>query len=334
MNKRCIGCGAILQDNNTLLEGYTTKLSNDLCMRCFKMKNYGEYEFVTKSNDEYIKMLKNIGLKHDLVLYVVDLLSVPEDLTKIRDYLKENDIILVLNKKDALPLSIKDEKLINYFERLKLDFKAILVVSGLKNYNLDLLMSYINKYKTSDNIYVVGNTNAGKSTLINRIIKDYSIDLKDEITISPMPSTTLDEITIKFNNFNLIDTPGLVDNHNIVNYIDTKLIKKISCKKEIKPRTYQVKNGFSLIIDDILRIDYLSDIKNSFTFFISNDVDIKKLTSKKNTYLKNLDSEVIKIRPNSDIVINGLGFIKVINDCSVTIYKNCNVKVFTRNSLI
>ena len=63
MIKKCIGCGAILQDNNPLIEGYTTVLTNDLCKRCFRMKNYGEYEFVTKDNLEYVKILNNINLQ-------------------------------------------------------------------------------------------------------------------------------------------------------------------------------------------------------------------------------------------------------------------------------
>ena len=67
MSKECIGCGIELQDDNVLLEGYTHDLNNDLCRRCFRMKNYGEYEFITKSNSEYIQVLKNIGAKKSLV---------------------------------------------------------------------------------------------------------------------------------------------------------------------------------------------------------------------------------------------------------------------------
>ncbi len=333
MNKKCIGCGAILQDNNKLIEGYTTSLNNDFCMRCFRMKNYGEYEFTTKDSKEYIEMLKKIGLKKDLVLEVVDLLSVPKDLNDIKTYLKENDIILVLNKKDCLPLKIKDEKLINYFKDKYPYFKDIIVVSGLKNYNLDLLMEDIYKYKTSNDIYVVGSTNAGKSTLINKIITDYAIDKKGEITISPMPSTTLNEIRVSLNNFDLIDTPGLVENGNILNYVDLKTIKKISCKKEIKPRTYQIKKGQSLLIDDLVRIDYLEDTKNSFTFFISNDIDIVKKQTK-NIAISNINNLDLKIRPHNDLVISGLGFIKIIDDCKIKIYINKKVEVFTRSSLI
>lgn len=333
MNKKCLGCGVLLQDNNSLIEGYTTSLNNDYCMRCFKMINYGEYEFVTKANEEYIKLLQKIGKKKDLVLLVVDVLNIPCNLTEVTKYFLNNKIILVINKKDTLPLSIKEEKIIDYFKKDITSFCDIVFVSGLKNYNLDNLMFSINKYKTSDNIYVVGNTNAGKSTLINKLIKDYSIDTP-KITISPMPSTTLDEITIKLSSFNLIDTPGLVDDGNILNYVDTKVIKKISCKKEIKPRTYQIKENQSLILDNIIRIDYHEKDRNSFTFFISNDLDIKKLNSKNNNLLHELPFENIIVRAGKDLVIDGLGFIKIRDNCHISIYKNSKIKVFTRDNLI
>lgn len=235
MIKKCVGCGAILQDNNPLIEGYTTVLTNDLCKRCFRMKNYGEYEFVTKDNLEYVKILNNIKNKSCLVLYIVDLLAIPKDITKIKEYVGNNEIILILNKKDVLPYKIKDEKLISYFKNYNI-FKDIIVISANKNYNLDLLYSKINKPL----VYVVGNTNAGKSTLINKLIKNYSIDKEPSITISPMPSTTLNEIEINLNKFTLIDTPGLVENGNVLNYVKEEMVKKLIPKQEIKTRTYQL----------------------------------------------------------------------------------------------
>ena len=46
-NKTCNGCGIKLQDENVALEGYTTSLENTICQRCFRMKNYGEYQVST-----------------------------------------------------------------------------------------------------------------------------------------------------------------------------------------------------------------------------------------------------------------------------------------------
>ena len=58
--KKCLGCGVVLQSENILLEGYTTNLENDLCQRCLRMKNYGEYQIITKSNDEYLEIIEDI----------------------------------------------------------------------------------------------------------------------------------------------------------------------------------------------------------------------------------------------------------------------------------
>ncbi len=334
MIKYCKGCGVRLQDNNMLLEGYTNDISSDFCRRCFRLKNYGEYEMVTKTNDEYIEIVKNIGETKSLVLYVVDLLSIPEHLESIKDYLVNNKIILVLNKKDLLPLSVTDEKILDYINKeYKNVFDEKIIISANKNYNLDKLMKLIEKYKTNKNVYVVGNTNAGKSTLMNKIIENYSIDTS-EITISSMPSTTLDEIKIPFKDFNFIDTPGLVDKSNILNYIEGNNIKKISSHKTIKPKTYQIKKGQALIFEDFLRIDYIEGDRNSFTIFASNSIKVKRINAKRHNYLQDLSRKEINLLYHEDIVINGFGFVKAIMPGKVHVYVNKDVSVFTRKSMI
>ena len=67
--KYCKGCCIKLQEENVLQEGYTVSLEQDYCQRCFRIKNYGDYQVVTKSNDEYIDILKQVGETKDLVLY-------------------------------------------------------------------------------------------------------------------------------------------------------------------------------------------------------------------------------------------------------------------------
>lgn len=333
MNKKCQGCGVILQDNNILLEGFTTSLSNHLCRRCFRMRNYGEYQIITKSNEEYIDILKSIGSTKSLVLYVVDVLNVPKDLTVVLDYLKNNDVLLVLNKRDVLPLSLLDEKIIKYFEELNLKFIDYILISAEKNYNFDKLYKLINKYRTTKNVYVVGDTNAGKSSIINRFMKDYVSD-DDCLTISPMPSTTLNEVKLKVNDFYLIDTPGLVDKGNIVNYISTEMLHKISPKKEIKPKVFQIKKGHALLIEDMIRIDYVEGEKNVFVIYMSNELNIKKINATKHNYLKDLYNEEIELKYYEDIVVNGLGFIRNVYSGRVVIYHNKDVEVFKRKSMV
>ena len=243
-------------------------------------------------------------------------------------------MILVLNKRDVLPKSVKDDKLIAYLKKFDIDFQDIIVVSCLKNYNIDELMAMIKKYKTSKNVYVVGNTNVGKSSLINKLIKNYS-EYEGELTISPMPSTTLNKISIKLSDdLKIIDTPGLVNRGNIINYVDNSMLKKINPKKEIKPKTYQIKEGQCLVIGDLFRIDYVAGEKNSFTLFVSNDLKVKRYNMYKCELLKNLSKTTYDIGYHKDLVIDGLGFIKIVSKAKVDVYVDINVNVFERESLI
>lgn len=331
--KNCLGCGVLLQSENILDDGYVTNLENDICQRCFRMKNYGEYQVVTKSNEEYIEILKSVGKTNDLVLHIVDLLNIDKDIHAIREYLP-NKMILVLNKKDALPKSVKDEKIKEYIKSLEVNYEEIIVVSANKNYNIDLLMQKIKKHKTSNRVYVVGHTNTGKSSLINKIIKDYS-ENENELTISPLPSTTLNTVTIKLNKeLTLIDTPGLVDRGNIANYVDSNMLKKLIHKKEMKPRTYQIKKGQCLVIDNICRIDYVSGDRNSFTLYIPNGLKVKKMNANRQTIMKDLSKTNYEIKYREDLVINGLGWVKIVEKCSVDVYIDINIEAFTRRNFI
>lgn len=332
--KRCQGCGVLLQEENVLQEGYTTNIENDICQRCFRMKNYGEYQMITKSNEEYLDILRGVGETKDLVLYITDLLNLEKNIEQIRTIIP-NKMILVLNKKDVLPKSVKETKLIKYLASKDIHFEEVIVISVNKNYNIDYLLKRIKFHQTSKNVYVVGHTNAGKSSLINKLIKNYS-DKTQELTMSPLPSTTLNTLTIEINDYlTLIDTPGLVDTGSILNHVDEKMVKKISAKKEIKPRTYQLRHNQSIIIEDMIRIDYVEGEKNSFTLFISNDLKVKRLLNLiNNDELKDKNKITYEMKYDEDLVINGLGFVKIVNKGVVDVYIDKDVETFTRRSLI
>ena len=333
--KRCEGCGVALQDQNVLQEGYTTNLENNLCQRCFRMKNYGEYQVVTKSNDEYIEILKEVGKTKDLVIYVTDLLNIEKNINQIRTIIP-NKMILVLNKMDVLPKSVKEEKLKKYLMNDDDNsFEEIIVISTEKNYNIDYLLKRIKFYQTSRNVYVVGHTNAGKSSLINKLIKNYS-DKTQELTMSPLPSTTLNMVNIEINDYlTLIDTPGLVDVGSILNHVSAEMVKKISAKKEIKPRTYQLRKNQSIIIEDLVRIDYVEGEKNSFTLFISNDLKVRRLLNLfNNSELKDKNKITYNMKYDEDLAISGLGFVKIVDKGVINVYIDKDVDTFTRKSLI
>lgn len=336
MIKKCLGCGSIMQHEDENLNGFVDEENFEkslICKRCFRIKNYGDYKFVSNNKEEYQKIFDYVKKKNELVLFLCDILTLDDSIAKINDF--SGNAILVITKKDLLPKSVKEKKIIEYIKKnYKLNFKNIIFVSSNKNYNIDLLYEMILKFKKGSNVYLVGNTNAGKSSLINALIKSYS-SLNIDITTSILPSTTLDSINIKLNDdIFLIDTPGLINDNNYINDVSISDVKKIVPKVEIKPRTYQMKPNESLLIDNYARIDYLSNEKNSFTLYLSNSIKVKRIKLNTNNELRNLNMKNFNLDNKKDIVINGLCFCKITNKANVNIYVKSGVNVFERDNLI
>ncbi len=318
---RCAGCGAFLQNEDVLKEGYTSNLNNKFCERCFNIKNYNKY--IKMPNRDYYSLVKKSINKKDLVLLVTDFLN----LYNLDEIQLDNPVILVITKTDLLPRGVNREKLLNNI-KCKLNVINKIMVSSKNNYNLDVLYDKILKNKKSNNVYVIGYTNAGKSTLVNKILKNYGCSNGD-ITVSNLPSTTLDLINVKVNDdINLIDTPGFLDNGSMVLEASKDILKKIIPNKEIRPISYQIKHWQSLIFEDFMRLD-LDD--TNIICYISNNINIRRVYKNKSCELKKYE---LHIEKNQDLVIKGIGFITFKKDSKVTLWLKENVKYLIRNSVI
>lgn len=318
---RCVGCGAFLQNEDVLKEGYTSNLNNKFCERCFNIKNYNKY--IKMPNRDYYSLVKKSINKKDLVLLVTDFLN----LYNLDEIQLDNPVILVITKTDLLPRGVNREKLLNNI-KCKLNVINKIMVSSKNNYNLDVLYDKILKNKKSNNVYVIGYTNAGKSTLVNKILKNYGCSNGD-ITVSNLPSTTLDLINVKVNDdINLIDTPGFLDNGSMVLEASKDILKKIIPNKEIRPISYQIKHWQSLIFEDFMRLD-LDD--TNIICYISNNINIRRVYKNKSCELKKYE---LHIERNQDLVIKGIGFITFKKNSKVTLWLKENVKYLIRNSVI
>lgn len=324
MIKKCIGCGYYLQDKDKNGLGYVPDINRELCERCFRLKNYGNYQSVTLNNIDYKKIINNIPTT-SLVVYVVSLLNFNLDF--INDF---NNYMIVLTKKDLLPKTVKDEKLLKYVKNKVNNCLDIEIVSANKNCSIDKLYNKIKEYGKNKDIYFVGMTNSGKSTLINTFIKNYTNETP-KITTSIYPSTTLNKINITIGDLKIIDTPGLLNTKSILNYLPLNEIKKITPKRELKPRSYQIKGSAKLLIENYLQINIQGS--DNIVFFISNNLNIKRIT-RDNESLKNKYKHNLVLNSNNDIVIDDLCFIKFQKAIQVEVYTLHDINVTLRNNLI
>ena len=298
---KCVGCGAILQSIHENKEGFTNNKENKYCKRCFEIKYYNKY--IKVPYKDYSKTIADIDKKNDLILLVTDFLN----LYNLENIEFKSPVLLVITKFDLIPRNIK-----NILEKIKLPVLDKIIVSSKNNYNFDLLYEKILKYKKSNNVYVVGFTNVGKSTLVNKLIKNYG-EANDEITVSNLPSTTIDLISNKVNNnLTLIDTPGLLDKGSLMLKVDKNDLKKIMPKKEIRPIIYQIKSKQSLLIENFAKIDFLS--QSNIVIYMSNELKFQRIYKEKES---NLISYNLNMKKNQKLIIKGLGFVEFKMDSKI-----------------
>lgn len=317
---KCLGCGAILQDKDSFKEGYTRDLDNKFCERCFQIKHYNKYSFVNLDSKKYLANIEKIEKTDDLVLLVTDFLNL-DNIKKIK---VKNPTILVITKRDIMPKGMYEEKIL---ANIKGSFVYKIFVSAKNNYNLDLLLRKIEEFKKSKNVYVIGFTNAGKSTLINKFLKNYG-GMEEELTTSILPSTTIDFNYININNdLVLVDTPGLIDEGSIYNLVSGEELRKIIPRKEIRPIIYQIKSLQTIVLDKYASL-YLDD--NNITIYMSNDLVISRFYKEK--VIDNFNFYDINVLANHDLVIEGLGFIKFKKSGKVKLGLLKGVSYFMRKS--
>lgn len=330
MNKKCIGCGSILQTTNPKQKGYIKeeKLNNSLyCERCFKIIHYNEKIVTELENiNEYI--ITEVNKKAKYVYFLIDLLNINEETINTYKEIKVPKT-LIISKLDIIPKSIKESKIINFLKEVYGVKEEILFQSTKKNINTKKITSYLENNNLKE-AHILGYTNAGKSTLINKLSNLNNIEDK-QITTSLIPNTTIDFIKIRLSdNLTIIDSPGFTLNNTIYKENEFDLIKKVNPKSFLKPTTYQLKDIASIIIEDKIRIS--SSISNNFTFYISNDISIERVFAK-NTNLLDKDKITIEIPSNSDLIIKSLGFINIKKACTLTIYSENKELFEVRNSI-
>lgn len=331
MNKVCIGCGSKFQTLDKNKEGYINPKVYEkatLCERCFKIKYYGE-AYVTDNPKDKTSLIKMINDSKKSVVYLVDTLTISKETLSVIDSLS-NKVYLVLTKRDLLPKSVKNSKLKEYISNLTL-IKDVFVISALKNNGVTKLYNELIK-NNEKSVYVIGYTSSGKSTFINKLL---TLNGKSgNITTSSLPNTTLECINIKLNDkLTLIDTPGFVSENSSYNFIDVDIYKKLLPKSVIKPKVYTIKKDFMIILGDILRIENNSNEDVNLVFYFKNEINLNKMRSIRNELLKDKDKLDVKVS-DKDIVLEGLGYIKVVGYANLTMYTLNKKMISVRNKMI
>ncbi|MCS7458541.1 ribosome biogenesis GTPase YqeH [Paenibacillus doosanensis] len=363
----CAGCGVKLQTEDQSALGYVPKqaLSRTpvICQRCFRIKNYNEVSGITLDQDDFLKLLSHVGTTRSLVVNIVDIFDFEGSLISgLPRFVGNNPVVLAVNKIDLLPKVTNYNKIVNWVQRQAKEFglKVVEVVlcSAKQNMGFERVVEALDKHRDGRDIYVVGATNVGKSTLINRLIRDYS-DLDAELTTSQYPGTTLDLVKIPLDDGTfVIDTPGIVYKHRLTELVSKRDLQKVMPDRPLKPLVFQLNEQQTLFFGSLARFDFVQGARQSFTFYVSNALNVHrtKLERADELYeehkgemlappareelelLPKLVKHTVRIPKGKlyDVSISGLGWVKANSDAGadLVIHAPRGVKVAVRESMI
>ncbi|HET7657893.1 MAG TPA: ribosome biogenesis GTPase YqeH [Bacillales bacterium] len=362
----CIGCGAKIQTEDPAGIGYAPKSSLErdpvLCKRCFRLKHYGEVQDVPLGDDDYLKILNKIAETDALIVKVVDIFDFTGSwLSGIQRYAGHNEVLLVGNKVDLLPQSTNLFRLKQWMRRsakeMGLKAKDVFLISSKTGEGMDELAHGIEDYRDGRNVYVVGTTNVGKSTFINRLLRQFSGEDRDVITTSIFPGTTLNLIEVALDEgSSMFDTPGIINRQQVAHLLNPKELKIITPNKEIKPKIYQLEDDQTLFFAGLARLDYVKGERRPFVCYFSNDLYIHRTKTEKADEIYQRQLGEILVPPEKDrqepmpplvkhyfsvkdekvdIVFSGLGWVTVqAGKGAVSAYAPKGIGVSIRESLI
>lgn len=210
----CGGCGALLHCQDHSIPGYlpseifkncsSDDLRETICQRCHFMKNYNTALSVTVDPQIYPKLLSKIKDAKALVILMADMTDLPWSLWPgILDIIgAKRPIFLVGNKVDLL---WGDRR--GWLEQAAASLRSCLppqaavryvsLISAKTGFGVEELVSKLqNLWQYKGDVYLIGCTNVGKSTLFNALLQsDYckvkAIDLVQRATTAPWPGTTI-----------------------------------------------------------------------------------------------------------------------------------------------
>lgn len=260
-----------------------------VCARCHSLRHYG---MVKDANVENLlpdfdfhhtigrKLASSSGTR-SIVLMVVDASdfdgSFPRKVARlVSDSIDENSaawklgksgnvprVVLVVTKIDLLPPLLSPTRLEHWVRQRAREggankLTSVHLVSSVRDWGIKNLVDDVCELAGArGNVWAVGAQNAGKSTLINSIGKHVSGKVT-HITEAPVPGTTLGIIRVEGvlpGQAKLFDTPGLLHPHQITTRLIREEQKLVHVSKELKPRTYRIKAGYTVHIGGLMRLD-------------------------------------------------------------------------------
>ena len=139
-------------------------------------------------SEDFLNLLNELSDRKGIIVNVVDIFDFEGSfINALKRIVGNKKIILAANKLDLLPKQINKRRVKDWLKKTArkygLDADDVILISAQKGWGIDDLLTSIDQNRNKQDVYIVGTTNVGKSTLINKLIEQ-SVGEKDVVTTS------------------------------------------------------------------------------------------------------------------------------------------------------
>lgn len=293
---RCYHCGAILQCENENEKGYiipeslhrATPIQIIYCDRCFEtMKAFNNSELEQKVDQEVLKILDDAFATDALIIWVVDLFSFNGTLnSEIAKKVKKLNVIVVGNKRDLFPLNVKDESLVEYlnatFNAYGIKPKSVRLLGATNKIDSKELIDSMNAARKGHDVYMIGNSTSGKTSIINRAMKGFENKTTRQIKTITYPGTSVNVLEIPLSRSSFFyELPGISQTTSATGKLEKDVIRQIVPKKAVKFITRTMSAGDALMVGSLAAFEIIKGKTTNYRFYSAEGVETRKVQSKK-----------------------------------------------------
>lgn len=265
-SKSCLGCGQTLQQIQQDALGYTPKADAELCVRCFRWRQYKDVKLLVDQSPDIELDYELLAAKNGHLVLVVDAFFLAESMiSNLSKKLHHQAITVVATKTDIFPKAIAEQKLKQHIlmvcKQNHISVKQVLFGNQKSYDRYQQVKDWIQTLDKSKPIIFFGVVNSGKSTLINTLFDT------NHLTTAHIPNTTTTLISYHLKDVLIIDTPGIYPKDHIFPFMELSKWQNIQLDGLIHPKTYPSQHSASFTCKDFFILKVVSQHPYSVTLY-------------------------------------------------------------------
>lgn len=329
IKRQCRGCGAYIQSENPNTVGYLpAHLLNEpgkelICQRCYRIKHYGKHEDYSGMSDAEQVIAHGLNWAQGVIV-ILDIMDFEASIpAQIEQFAAKENVIIALNKVDLLPPKTPVSEAVEWaVKRLscrRIDGEVI-PISSTTGYGIKELLAVLAE-SDARRWLVAGVTNAGKSTLITKILQKDGKNRGLTPTTARFPGTTV--ACTRWNlahGLVLSDSPGLAPKGRLTDLVCLDCAVKLIPSQRLNVGVYRLNTRGALVIPGLAAFRSLEDDALLIGFTASQVKWQRANVQKLDDWLQSRCASCavakwqraeVRIDPQHDLYVHGLGWISI-----------------------